>query len=143
MTSSKKATGFLYVKRRRFHIKIRTDFVTNSSSVSFILARLGELTDAQKEAFIKALAEDFIGKKALTPDSTEDEIKEFIEDQCCNENKEAAVRKALAQGKSIYVGCIDYEIAEDTINGLIKTLWEKLNEVEENKITIIDDDLDY
>lgn len=57
--------------------------------------------------------------------------------------KKLQLEKALAQGKSIYVGCIDYEIAEDTINGLIKTLWEKLNEVEENKITIIDDDLDY
>ena len=129
--------------RKGSYMKLRSDFVTNSSSSSFILARHGELTQEQKEAFVKALVNDFLGNKALTPESTEEEIEQFIEDWCrWDEDKQAEVRKALAEGKSIYVGGFDYEIAEDTVNDLAKSLWKSLKEVN-NDITIIDGDLDY
>ena len=38
-------------------MKIRSDYVTNSSSSSFILARKGELNEAQKEAILRYVTE--------------------------------------------------------------------------------------
>jgi len=55
-------------------MKIRTDYVTNSSSSSFILARKEELSEAQKEAVLGYVARKMLGNAILTPSSSEEEI---------------------------------------------------------------------
>lgn len=44
-------------------MKVRTDFVTNSSSSSFILARKAELSEKQKEAIVEFVVERMLGEK--------------------------------------------------------------------------------
>ncbi len=54
-------------------MKVRNDFVTNSSS-SFILARKPGVNDKQKEAIIQYVENHLFGEEILSPDSSEEEI---------------------------------------------------------------------
>ena len=124
-------------------MKLRTDFVTNSSSSSFILARKGNMTEAQKAAVIEIIEKRIFGEKILTPNNTEDEISKIMEENYFDEDSEEKIQKALKEGKSIYNGWISFDSSEDDLGEFFISLWKALEKCDKENFEIIDGDLMY
>lgn len=123
-------------------MKIRTDYVTNSSSSSFILARKEELSEAQKEAVLGYVARKMLGNAILTPSSSEEEIQKTFDDFYISEEEQTAIRQALADGKTVYHGYVNFECCEETQAELFERLWEALEDADPDTFSILDGDLD-
>ena len=122
-------------------MKVRTDFITNSSSNSFIVARKNELSDKQKAAIIQFVEENFLGEKILSPESTEEEITTVIENESL-EYDEKSIRKALKQGQSIYLGYVAYDDGEYRMSDLFQDFWKAFSKADNKNFTQIDTELD-
>lgn len=122
-------------------MKIRSDYVTNSSSSSFILAQKGELNEAQKEAILRYVTERMMGDIILTPESSEEEIQKVFKACYIYDNDQDAVRQALADGKTVFQGDIDFECCDYAYAAVFRSLWQTIQEANPDIFTIIDGSL--
>ena len=127
-------------------MKTRIDFVTNSSSSSFIIAKKKGLSEKQKEALADLIERELCGRIFLTCEATDDEIKEFVDDymyRFSDETGKKTVQEELASGKDIRMGRVDFEEADYCYADLIQSIWNVLEENSDGDMTIIDGSLDY
>ena len=124
-------------------MKIRMDYVTNSSSSSFILARNEHLNEKQKDKIIEYVEKTFLGEKILTPESSEEEIQKSIEENYFSDKEESAIRHALQAGKNVYSDCVCFEECEYEIASFFENIWKIMGENDDGDFEEIDGDLLY
>ncbi len=130
-------------------MKIRIDFVTNSSSSSFILARKGEITEEQKNAVIDYIVKKMLGDKILasedvkTEAAIEEKVANLAETDYWFEEKQNEIKEALKSGKDIYVGTVNHERADGYYCDLFENIWRILEKNSNGNFEAIQDDLSY
>ncbi len=129
-------------------MKIRTDFVTNSSSSSFLLARSSKLTEQEKAAIIAFVENNLLGDEILSADSSDEEVAQCLtneENYWFGENEKMAerVRKIHAEGKSLYSGYVSFEEADYGLREIYKSLWDTLEDNGAGDFEVLDGDLYY
>ena len=120
-------------------MKIRLDFVTNSSSSSFLVALKGEFTKKQKNAIADYIIEKILGDKILEPGATEKEIQAASDEYYKVEDNIDEIKQALSEGKSIYTGDVVYEPDVNQYSDILEEIWSILED--SDNFEVIDDDL--
>lgn len=125
-------------------MKVRMDFVSNSSSSSFVLARRGELSQKQKEAVIRYVEEQMLGKP-LPPIREGEELDDYCDRaECWITCSEEELRKAQEEGMTLYGGIVNFEECSYSYSGIFQAIWDVIEKADEDSSFIqLDTDLSY
>ena len=138
-------------------MKYRNDFVTNSSSSSFIIAKKKELTKKQKEAILEYIENESFGNETAETKEELDKffIKNYREDYSdfTFENQEKYKKyykfneyvralTAIKNGLTVCFGWVSFD-CEDNYAPFLQGLWDTIEKAEKDMFVPIDTVLDY
>lgn len=133
-------------------MKIRMDFVTNSSSSSFIIAKADEFTNEQEQIILDYVKNKMFGKKIATTKEELDAyyLENFDEDTNDEDFKDSYrypnyldCLNALEKGLSIYSSWISFDECEYSYCSMFQDLWEELENHNNQSFIGIDTSMDY